>query len=141
MAAYESGAAPNGVLQLIGNVWEWTFSDYQVEDECGRTVVGDMLMKEVRGGAFDTYFAAQATSCFRTGLASLVRAHDNDPANAAPFYYMAVTRRQRGRDESPWNDTEQVAAAVAEAKRRGLERLADAPDGGEFAAFVAPVWK
>lgn len=74
--AYEAGAAPNGVLQLIGNVWEWTETDYEVTDDCGRTVVGDMLMKEVRGGAFDTYFAAQATSCFRTGLVSLARAHN-----------------------------------------------------------------
>lgn len=73
---YESGAAPNGVLQLIGNVWEWTSSNYEITDDCGRTVVGDMLMKEIRGGAFDTYFAAQATSCFRTGLASLARMHN-----------------------------------------------------------------
>jgi gamma-glutamyl hercynylcysteine S-oxide synthase len=73
---YECGAAPNGVLQLIGNVWEWTASNYEIGDDCGRTVVGDMLMKEIRGGAFDTYFAAQATSCFRTGLASLARMHN-----------------------------------------------------------------
>ena len=73
---YEAGAAPNGVLQLIGNVWEWTSSNYEISDDCGRTVVGDMLMKEIRGGSYDTYFAAQATSCFRTGLASLARMHN-----------------------------------------------------------------
>lgn len=73
---YESGAAPNGVLQLIGNVWEWCSSDYEVVDECGRMVVGDMLLKEIRGGAFDTYFPSQATSAFRTGLPSLIRAHN-----------------------------------------------------------------
>jgi iron(II)-dependent oxidoreductase len=73
---YESGAAPNGVRQLIGNVWEWTTSNYEVVDDCGRTVVGDMLLKEIRGGAFDTYFPSQATSCFRTALPSLVRAHN-----------------------------------------------------------------
>jgi gamma-glutamyl hercynylcysteine S-oxide synthase len=73
---YESGAAPNGVLQLVGNVWEWTSSDFEVGDDQGRPVVGDMLMKSIRGGAFDTYFPAQATSTFRTGLASLVRAHN-----------------------------------------------------------------
>ena len=76
VTGYESGAAPNGVLQLIGNVWEWTASDYEVSDEAGRTVVGNMLMKEIRGGAFSTYFASQATGCFRTGLATLVRAQD-----------------------------------------------------------------
>lgn len=73
---YANGAAPNGVLQLVGNVWEWTDGDYQCCDEAGRPIVGDMLLKEIRGGAFDTYFPAQATSTFRTGLASLTRAHN-----------------------------------------------------------------
>ena len=73
---YKSGAAPNGVLQLIGNVWEWTSSDFSVVDDDGRQVVGDMLMKAIRGGAFDTYFARQATSHFRTGLPSLARVHN-----------------------------------------------------------------
>ncbi|MFT4570503.1 MAG: iron(II)-dependent oxidoreductase [Hyphomicrobiaceae bacterium] len=72
--AYSEGAAPNGVLQLIGNVWEWTSSDLEITDESGRLIVGDMLMKGVRGGAFDTYFAAQATSQFRSGLPCLARA-------------------------------------------------------------------
>ena len=74
--AYEAGAAPNGVLQLIGNVWEWTDSDYDVTDDQGRQVVGDMLLKEIRGGAFDTYFPSQATSAFRSGLAALARVHN-----------------------------------------------------------------
>jgi iron(II)-dependent oxidoreductase len=73
---YGSGAAPNGVLQLIGNVWEWTASDYVVTDERGATVVGDMLLKEIRGGAFDTYFPAQATGHFRSGLNVLSRVHN-----------------------------------------------------------------
>jgi iron(II)-dependent oxidoreductase len=73
---YDTGAAPNGVLQLAGNVWEWTQSDFEVTDEEGRPVVGDMLMKSIRGGAFDTYFPSQATSCFRTGQACLVRANN-----------------------------------------------------------------
>jgi iron(II)-dependent oxidoreductase len=74
--AYADGAAPNGVRQLCGNVWEWTSSDFLMMDEENNPVVGDMLMKSIRGGAFDTYFPAQATSCFRTGLASLARAHN-----------------------------------------------------------------
>jgi len=73
---FEQGAAPNGVMQLIGNVWEWTCSDFEVTDEQGRPVVGDMLMISVRGGAFDTYFTSQATSSFRTGLACMIRAHN-----------------------------------------------------------------
>lgn len=76
VTAYGQGAAPNGVCQLCGNVWEWTASDFEVTDEEGSPVVGDMVMKSIRGGAFDTYFPAQATSCFRTGLASLARPHN-----------------------------------------------------------------
>jgi formylglycine-generating enzyme required for sulfatase activity len=64
------------VLQLIGNVGEWTASDLEMTDEKGRPVVGDMLLKAIRGGAFDTYFSCQATSHFRTGLACLARAHN-----------------------------------------------------------------
>ncbi|NLX12092.1 MAG: formylglycine-generating enzyme family protein [Phycisphaerales bacterium] len=74
--AYPGGAAPNGIRQLIGNVWEWTDSDYEVTDSEGRPVVGVMQMKSIRGGAFDTYFASQATSCFRTGLVSLSRTNN-----------------------------------------------------------------
>lgn len=76
VGGYEAGAAPNGVLQLVGNVWEWTQSDCEIFDSEGNPVVGDMLLKSVRGGAFDTYFPAQATSSFRTGVATLARVHN-----------------------------------------------------------------
>ncbi|MBI4580181.1 MAG: SUMF1/EgtB/PvdO family nonheme iron enzyme [Planctomycetes bacterium] len=76
VTGYEDGATPNGVYQLAGNVWEWTSSDFTAMDEQGSPVVGDMLLKSIRGGAFDTYFPAQATSCFRTGLATLARTHN-----------------------------------------------------------------
>lgn len=76
VTAYDTGAAPNGVLQLVGNVWEWTESDFQITDDEGHVLVGDTVMKGVRGGAFDTYFPAQAASSFRTGLAGLSRMHN-----------------------------------------------------------------
>ncbi|HYC56284.1 MAG TPA: SUMF1/EgtB/PvdO family nonheme iron enzyme [Candidatus Binatia bacterium] len=76
VTGFSDGAAPNGVLQLIGNVWEWTSSDLELTDEDGTPLIGDMLMKAIRGGAYDTYFPCQATSTFRTGLACLSRTHN-----------------------------------------------------------------
>lgn len=74
--AYPEGASPNQVLQLVGNVWEWTACDYKVTGEDGGMVVSDMRLSSIRGGAFDTYFPMQATSLFRTGLVSLARVHN-----------------------------------------------------------------
>ncbi len=75
VGAYPKGAAPNHVLQLIGHVWEWTDTEYNVNDDQGRPIVGEMPMHVVRGGAFDTYFETQATGHFRTGQIALLRAH------------------------------------------------------------------
>jgi len=74
--SYPKGAAPNHVLQLVGNVWEWTDSEYTVADESGRPIVGEMPMHVVRGGAFDTYFESQAASDFRTGQIALARSYN-----------------------------------------------------------------
>jgi iron(II)-dependent oxidoreductase len=73
---FENGAALNGVKQLIGNVWEWTSSDFEVTDANGVPVVGEMPMKVTRGGAYDTYFDTQATSTFRTAQLLLSRTHN-----------------------------------------------------------------
>ncbi|MEW6253057.1 MAG: SUMF1/EgtB/PvdO family nonheme iron enzyme [Planctomycetota bacterium] len=71
-----AGAAPNGVLQLVGNAWEWIDADLDCTDDDGREIVGEAPLKVIRGGAYDTYFPWQATSTFRSGLPSLVRAHN-----------------------------------------------------------------
>jgi iron(II)-dependent oxidoreductase len=64
------------VQQLIGNVWEWTASELELVDSQGRHVIGEMPLRGVRGGAYDTYFDTQATASFRTGLILLTRAHN-----------------------------------------------------------------
>lgn len=74
--AFPEGAAPNGVRQLIGNIWEWTVSSFEFTDAEGRPIIGEMPLKAIRGGAFDTYFDAQATSNFRTGQIILGRTHN-----------------------------------------------------------------
>ncbi len=74
--ACPAGAAPNGVLQLIGNTWEWINADLDCRDEDGGEVVGEAPLKVIRGGAFDTYFPWQATSTFRSGLPALARVHN-----------------------------------------------------------------
>lgn len=73
--AFAEGCTPNGVYQLVGNVWEWAADEYfgpAVRE--GLRVSLDHLMAEIRGAAFDTYFDVQATGRFRTGQPLLYRA-------------------------------------------------------------------
>ncbi len=73
---YPNGAAPNRVMNLVGNVWEWTDTEYTITDDDGRPIVGEMPMHVIRGGAFDTYFETQTTAGFRTGQLALSRSHN-----------------------------------------------------------------
>lgn len=74
--AYPAGAAPNGVLQLVGNVWEWVDGDLTITTDTGIPIIAEMDLKVTRGGAFDTYFESQATGMFRTGHIALTRTHN-----------------------------------------------------------------
>lgn len=74
---YPRGAAPNRVMNLVGNVWEWTGSEFTVTDDDNRPIVGEMPMYSIRGGAFDTYFETQTTASFRTGQLALARSHNS----------------------------------------------------------------
>ena len=65
--AFKLGNTPNGVRQLIGNVWEWVDTQFLPGAEEGVSILLEETMAEIRGGAFDTYFHSQATCQFRTG--------------------------------------------------------------------------
>lgn len=73
---YPTGAAPNSALQLIGNVWEWVATEFNIQADDQSPIVGEMPMMGVRGGGFDTYFESQASSTFRSGQISLGRTHN-----------------------------------------------------------------
>ncbi len=70
---FKLGRTPNGVGQLIGNVWEWVDTQFFPNSEEGVSILLEETMAEVRGGAFDTYFHSQATCQFRTGQPLLFR--------------------------------------------------------------------
>lgn len=68
------GCTPNGIYQLVGNVWEWVATPYVCRTgNGGLSVESTQPMGEIRGGAFDTYFETQATCQFRTGQPLLYR--------------------------------------------------------------------
>jgi iron(II)-dependent oxidoreductase len=76
---FREGVSAGGVHQLIGNVWEWTTADFGFDDLDGPLLddpTGSAVMKSIRGGAFDTYFDAQATCQFRSGDHPLARKHN-----------------------------------------------------------------
>jgi iron(II)-dependent oxidoreductase len=71
--AHENGASVNGVQQLVGNVWEWTSSDFGAYESANLRVQTEVAMKSIRGGAFDTYFENQVACQFPSGDDPLAR--------------------------------------------------------------------
>lgn len=70
---YPTGDNPCGIRQLIGNVWEWTSSNFGCWDPPQLRLETDVPMKSIRGGAFDTYFESQAQAQFQSGDSPLAR--------------------------------------------------------------------
>ncbi|MBS1791783.1 MAG: SUMF1/EgtB/PvdO family nonheme iron enzyme [Acidobacteria bacterium] len=65
---FASGASPFGALDMVGNAWEWTASDYK-EYPGGKIKLPDggyKNLKVIRGGTFDTNFS-DATATLRSG--------------------------------------------------------------------------
>lgn len=76
VASYAESATPNGVFQLVGNVWEWVNTSISGVELHGQMQQLNEMLGEIRGGAFDTYFPSQATSSFRSGQSLLNRCHN-----------------------------------------------------------------
>jgi serine/threonine protein kinase len=67
VGSYKKGASPFGAYDMVGNVWEWTSSDFRAYPG-GRlpsgTSGGDL--KVIRGGSYESS-KAYATTTYRTG--------------------------------------------------------------------------
>lgn len=73
---FPTSASPGGMVQLIGNVWEWAADNYG-QPPYGRPDVKLAIpMKSIRGGAFDSYFDSQATCQFQSGEVAAQRKHN-----------------------------------------------------------------
>jgi formylglycine-generating enzyme required for sulfatase activity len=60
---YNPGASPFGALDMCGNVWEWTASDFK--DYPGRKIHSSLAgagLKVIRGGAYDADLKSSTTT-------------------------------------------------------------------------------
>jgi iron(II)-dependent oxidoreductase len=74
---FTDGVSVGGLYQLIGNVWEWTASGLDVDPTAEEDMHGkQVLLKSIRGGAFDTYFENQANCQFASGENPISRKHN-----------------------------------------------------------------
>jgi iron(II)-dependent oxidoreductase len=71
-----NGGTVGGIYQLIGNVWEWTTSNFGAWDPAMRRLDAPTQLKSIRGGAFDTYFETQANCQFQSGDCPMSRKHN-----------------------------------------------------------------
>jgi len=76
VSEYAKAGTPNGITQLVGNVWEWVDACFGEVEFDGRMVEIEEPLGEVRGGAYDTYLTSQASCLFRSGQPLLDRCHN-----------------------------------------------------------------
>ena len=76
VSCHPESACVGGAHQLIGNVWEWTSTNFGVWEPPTLRLETELPLKSLRGAAYDTYFDAQANSFFQSGDNPLVRRHN-----------------------------------------------------------------
>ena len=99
---YPEGASVGGIRQLVGNVWEWTNTNFGAWEPSTARLETEVSLKSLRGGAFDTYFEAQAQCQFQSGDNPLTRKHNIGFRCAVGFREIAERREEaleRGGDD------------------------------------------
>jgi iron(II)-dependent oxidoreductase len=86
---YSDSATPNGIVQLVGNVWEWVDGCFAEVEFEGRMIEIEEPLGEIRGGAYDSYFPTQANCIFRSGQALMSRTHNVGFRCAASAHLLA----------------------------------------------------
>ena len=96
VAKHPEGMSVGGVQQMVGNVWEWTSTNFGAWEPVAVRLETDIPLKSIRGGAFDTYFESQAQCQFQSGDSPLARKHNIGFRCAVAFCDVAERR-----DEDP----------------------------------------
>ncbi|NQT37471.1 MAG: SUMF1/EgtB/PvdO family nonheme iron enzyme [Planctomycetes bacterium] len=100
---FSEGVSVGGVYQLIGNVWEWTSGNYRspLHDDGEGEFVLPIPMKNIRGGAFDTYFDNQATCQFHSGENPVARKDNIGFRCAVGVCDLMLARSKPDQDATP----------------------------------------